>query len=157
MFKRGSATALIASVAMFALVHVANATVVFQTATAEDGDEAGLFNIKPSLTSTTTSSSFFGSVGSNTTVHDVGMTTGGTVSSIGNGNANIKGNNSGTDFFTSITFTPTNKNAYDGMFVNGMIGSSCKHDCASFDGNVLLHIVGSGGSITDLTFSGVSG
>jgi hypothetical protein len=151
------AGAAIVTAMVFSFASSASADIVYFQDSSKDRDDKALFNISSSLTSTSTSSSFFGSVGSNTNVHDVGVTTIGTASSIGNGKANINGTDTGTDFLTSLTFTPTSNKAYDGMFVRGQIGDTCKgRHCTAFDGNVKAHIVDSNGNITDITFSGVS-
>jgi hypothetical protein len=71
-----------------------------------DGDEATFFNNKKSDISGT---SFYGSIGKNSTSQDVNVTTNGTVT-IGNGNANIKGADT---TFSSITFNPVK--FYDGI------------------------------------------
>ncbi|SHK60508.1 PEP-CTERM protein-sorting domain-containing protein [Bradyrhizobium lablabi] len=106
-----------------------------------DGDEVTFFNNKGSDISGT---SFFGSIGKNNTSHDVDVTPNGTVT-IGNGNANIKGL-SGQTTFSSITFTPVNPKAFDGILFTvqaddkGCTGRGCTP--VSWDGIVKVVVNG---------------
>jgi hypothetical protein len=142
-------------VAMMASANSARATLYFQSSP-ENHDELSLFNSKNSVNSAQTS--FFGSVGTNNNSHhDVSVTTN-TAVSIADGNSNIK---PASSFLNSLTFTPTNANAYDGMFFRAQINEySCtgKHcEDTPFDGKITVTIQDNqGDSPQALQFTGVS-
>jgi hypothetical protein len=122
----------------FGAVNEAMALPVFQIGS-EDGDELKFYINKPSLDLAKTG--FFGSVGANNSNDNVDVLTN-TAVTVGNGYANIKLD---SGFLTSLTFTPTNPNAYDGMFFRGQIGETyaCKHHVCTgthFDGKVFVDI-----------------
>ena len=142
-------------VAMFVSANSARATLYFQSSS-EDHDDLSLFNSKNTLNSAHTS--FFGSVGTNNNSHqDVAVTTN-TAVSIADGNSNIK---PASGFLNSLTFTPTNANAYDGMFFRAQINEySCtgRHcEDTPFDGKITVTIQDNqGDSPQVLKFTGVS-
>jgi hypothetical protein len=114
-----------------------SAHATFIISSADDKDELKFF-INDANKGVT---AFFGSVGKNNSNDDVNVTTISAVNT-GNGYANIKPVKDGT--LSSLTFTPTNGNAFDGMFFREQITGvelCVKKKCVdTFDGDLTATI-----------------
>jgi hypothetical protein len=124
---------------------------------AEDGDEAKFYANKPALVNGVGTATFDGSVGKNNATDFVDVMTNSTLK-IDNGYGEIKPSSAGLPF-TSITFTPTAGNLYDGMFWRGQIvdvpcvGRHCTD--TPFDGNLTATITDTNGVVETLTYTGI--
>jgi hypothetical protein len=109
-----------AAFALCAVTVPAYADVSF-VVTATDDDESKFFFNKKSLVNGATGATFFGSTPGNTSDENVDVTTVGTISNLGSGFGSVDGKNTGTDFLTSLTFTPTSGTSFDGFFFRGQL------------------------------------
>jgi hypothetical protein len=113
----------------------------------EDGDESKLFEIKARGVTT-----FFNSIGSNTSVQDVQTVTNVPVDT-SNGYGEVKPSTKG-DSWTATAFMPTSTSqfAWDGLFVRGQIISAPK---SKYDGNLFATVTDVNGSTTTFEWTGI--
>jgi len=116
-----------------------------------DGDEAKLFFNQSSLVNDGIGAAFDGEVFKNGGIDDVDITTKGLISTLGNGFGTIDGVDSGTDFFTQITFTPTNLIHPDGIMFRGQLANIDEHDHTT-TGKVFIAVTDINNQTTDLSF-----
>jgi hypothetical protein len=109
---------------------------------ATDGDESKFFFNKKSLTATATGATFFGSTPGNTSAENVDVSTVGSVSNLGSGFGSVDAKNSGTDFLTSLTFTPTTGTSFDGFFFRGQLQDQNKNTPDINNGEVIITVNG---------------
>ena len=112
-----------------------------------DGDETKLFEIK--ATGVTT---FFNSIGANTSVHDVSTDTDVPVDT-SNGFGEVKPSTKG-DSWTMTTFAPVSTSllAWDGLFVRGQIIDA---PGATYDGGLTATVTQFGGATATFTWTGL--
>jgi hypothetical protein len=103
-----------------AIAGPAYAATVFNV-TSPDGDESKLFFNKKSLVNSASGATFISSTPGNSSADNVDATTVGTISNLGNGFGSVDGNNTGTDFLTSLTFAPHAGVTFDGFFFRGQL------------------------------------
>jgi hypothetical protein len=107
-----------------------------------DGDESKFFFNKKSLVNGASGATFFGSTPGNTNDENVDVSTTGTISNLGNGFGSVDGKDSGSDFLTSLTFTPTTGTAFDGFFFRGQLQEIDKHSVDVNNGQVTITVNG---------------
>jgi hypothetical protein len=155
-----AAAAGLACASMLSFVTQAQAA-LFVTAVTEDGDENKFYFNQQSLVNNFTSftSSFYGSTPKNNNNNDVSVTTVGTIKTLGNGYGTVLGtdtlvvgNNSGADFLTSLTFTPSDVKI-DGQFFSGQIGVQ---QGQAYDGKIFADVYDSNNVKTTLTWTGIN-
>jgi hypothetical protein len=137
-----------ASVLALCVVLPAQAAPIW-TLSAEDGDETTFFNNKKSLNAG--NDAFFGEVGFNGSREDVDVTTNGTIKNLGNGNSTVDGTDSGSDFLTSLTFTPHAPFTTDGIFFRGQIDNIPNATGGVTDGEITIAVNGKDGSSESFT------
>jgi hypothetical protein len=140
MRKSRFGLAAVSALALCAVAVPAYASTFVISAT--DGDESKFFFNKKSLANGATGATFFGSTPGNTTAENLDVTTIGTISNLGNGFGSVDGKDSGSDFLTSLTFTPTTGTEFDGFFFRGQLQDLDKTTPDPNNGQVTITVNG---------------